>query len=1541
MRKKKQLLKQLFSMALTFALLLGFVPGAPVITARAEGTCPAGGVCVDGDSNDHTCNKCGRNMSELCTESDESDRTHGCIVCGRNIKKLCYAKDDNGEYLNDADNNHLCDVCCLAMPDLCTDGEDSNHTCDICGYGMCYDENGDGVCDGCSATRFDKEKTVITLEQEEFAWEGNAVEPEVTVSHDGTTLTKDTDYTVEYWWNDCVGMGRVIVYGIGSYSGEVFKDFTIIPGTYTPSPATYETICGINATTLTWDLWDSIPRPEEVGDYEYTLAKIMLNGEETDTATGSIDEHIYLTVTFPESKKVGDVFSFQVIVTTDNYEEYTFTFQVTVGEKKDRTLAWKTSMMSLFVEYGDGTVIDLSEYIEIDTSEGSDLSNVTYSVAVAPEDGLGNPSWVLNGSTLTPGDSGVISITATLPGDDTYNTMTSTSYVWIAPREPEGEIVFTPITEAGKTLADVSWTNNFKDKDGNPLEPGSVEVEQGIWYQYFFEWNNQNYSFIQESVYLYPEHIWSYTADGNVLTAECTTDGCDKTVTMALEMASYFTGDYEPGALQGVEVKRSDEADSLFPNVYAEFEVKNDAGEYESWNDMMLPEPVNAGSYRASITFGGVTAYLEYEVAPKPLTDATVTVDMASTEGTYTGSSQVMPEIIVKDSRQDEIFGDGNLIKNTDYTITYYRMVEGVKTETEDFTNAGVIYVEVTGIGNYTGSVEKTYIVNPAVITSPVFSGLNAKYAYTASAVEPSFTLLVTADGAAVAASEYTVTYSDNVGLGTATITVTDNEGGNYTVSGSVTFTIVEHTHDWAYTTSGNVLTATCKNTEMKCPGVTFTLTAPAENDSYYDGSTKEVTVTQSPENVYGGYVSVNYSQGGTSVGYPIDPGTYTASLTLGEGDAAATVSVTYTINKEEVPETYLPKANTTLTYSHGIACAVYSSHMLKYDLFSYSFSTSTDGTTWSAWTETIPTMVNVGTLYVKVKMTSAYYEDYESEAILVSMEPYDFNSNENELYIEISDVYYTGQELKPDFDMWRGESFLDDDLTENVKMELDCTITYANNMDVTTEDAMATMTITGNGINYTGTLTGKFDILQYDITEVATTDTASDNWKQAATITAPTGYTIGEEPDGYFDTTMIVTESSPEESGTVVTYYLQQDVTGYVSVAKTITVYVDAEAPSFKDVSFERITATTAEISWTVTDNSAITECKYVCMSATEGTDVDSVLEYGTEMVGEAGEYSLSLEMLEADTKYYVYVAVKDALGNATMVVMIFTTLEQSATPTPEPTPTSAPTVAPTATPTPEPTKKPSRPGGYHPSVWVTPEPTKAPKPTAIPVPTVVPTVVPMETPSYNPETSWFAKEWFEQAEKLYDVLLGTSAKEASLAASMEVGDTVDVNFYGVKNWKKDNFTYQWTTSDDSIATVDRVGKVTMLEEGVAIIRLELLEKATGKKLAVAPLLVGVPEAVYDVFLGTSAKDVSIIRELMLDETIDLNFYGVKNWKREDYEYVWTSSDEEVATVDNAGVVTAKKSGMTILSLKLTRKATGEVLAVAPVVLTVPEKKN
>ena len=76
----------------------------------------------------------------------------------------------------------------------------------------------------------------FTIGQSGYAYTGRAIEPMVTVtgkdadSGAEVTLTKDEDYTVSYEDNVDYGVGRVIVQGIGDYTGYHIEKFGILPG---------------------------------------------------------------------------------------------------------------------------------------------------------------------------------------------------------------------------------------------------------------------------------------------------------------------------------------------------------------------------------------------------------------------------------------------------------------------------------------------------------------------------------------------------------------------------------------------------------------------------------------------------------------------------------------------------------------------------------------------------------------------------------------------------------------------------------------------------------------------------------------------------------------------------------------------------------------------------------------------------------------------------------------------------------------------------------------------------------------------------------------------------------------------------------------------------------------------------------------------------------------------------------------------------------------------------------------------------------------
>lgn len=87
--------------------------------------------------------------------------------------------------------------------------------------------------DGSGETGGDGEKEDQNLENaavsvtEKCIYDGSAKTPELTVSYEGTVLTKDVDYTVSYYDNIDAGAATAVITGIGRYTGSLTCTFSI------------------------------------------------------------------------------------------------------------------------------------------------------------------------------------------------------------------------------------------------------------------------------------------------------------------------------------------------------------------------------------------------------------------------------------------------------------------------------------------------------------------------------------------------------------------------------------------------------------------------------------------------------------------------------------------------------------------------------------------------------------------------------------------------------------------------------------------------------------------------------------------------------------------------------------------------------------------------------------------------------------------------------------------------------------------------------------------------------------------------------------------------------------------------------------------------------------------------------------------------------------------------------------------------------------------------------------------------------------------
>ena len=126
-------------------------------------------------------------------------------------------------------------------------------------------------------------------------------------------------------------------------------------------------------------------------------------------------------------------------------------------------------------------------------------------------------------------------------------------------------------------------------------------------------------------------------------------------------------------------------------------------------------------------------------------------------------------------------------------TTVKFGTTEGVYdlTASPTYTDAGTytVYYKVSQ-ANYTSVTgSKTVVIGVKAVSSPTITLSQTSFFYDGKAKEP--TVIVKDGETQIPVEEYTVSYSDNTAVGKATVTITDNEGGNYNVSGTATFDII------------------------------------------------------------------------------------------------------------------------------------------------------------------------------------------------------------------------------------------------------------------------------------------------------------------------------------------------------------------------------------------------------------------------------------------------------------------------------------------------------------------------------------------------------------------------------------------------------------------------------------------------------------------------------------------------------------------------------------------------------------------------------
>jgi len=297
----------------------------------------------------------------------------------------------------------------------------------------------------------------------------------------------------------------------------------------------------------------------------------------------------------------------------------------------------------------------------------------------------------------------------------------------------------------------------------------------------------QTYTFTMEradaeiSVTYKHRHIWDFSVvDGSTLKAVCQNQSgdCDveeKITEIILPEELVYGVDCEAGIdLEGLNAALGGEAEAEFVSAVYTGTLLNGGDTYGPTTEV----PTLPGDYVVTVTVSaGGQNYVfsrQYTLNQKVIDNLMI---QPIADCVYDGQVQ-SPDVVVK-------YGDIVLTLGTDYVVRYSENV-----------NAGVGTVAVYGIENYDGVCHGTFNILKKELTADMIEVI-ADLSYTGQAIEPAVVVkdaAILVDGQVYILEpghDYSVTYENNVAVGTATVIVTAWADGNYSGEVKATFDIV------------------------------------------------------------------------------------------------------------------------------------------------------------------------------------------------------------------------------------------------------------------------------------------------------------------------------------------------------------------------------------------------------------------------------------------------------------------------------------------------------------------------------------------------------------------------------------------------------------------------------------------------------------------------------------------------------------------------------------------------------------------------------
>ena len=325
----------------------------------------------------------------------------------------------------------------------------------------------------------------------------------------------------------------------------------------------------------------------------------------------------------------------------------------------------------------------------------------------------------------------------------------------------------------------------------------------------------------------------------------------------------------------------------------------------------------------------------------KNTTDNTVVISDVADQ-TYTGSL-IAPNVTVT-------CNDVELVKDTDYTVSY-----------SNNKNVGTATISITGIGDYTGTIKKNFnIVARGISDTTIGSIPNQTYTGNSISALP----VITYNGATLTkGTDYTLTYSNNVNVGTGTVTIKGQ--GNFKGTTSKTFSISARA--MSDTSVANVSSQT----------YTGNVISPLPTITYNNKTLKKDTD-----------YTLSYSNN-------INAGTATITIT-GKGNFTGTTSKTFSISARAMTDTSVANVSSQ-TYTGNVISPLptitYNNKTLKKDT-DYTLSYSNN--------------INAGTATITITGKGNFTGMTSTTFIITQKSAEKLNIS------EIANQIYTGKEIKP-----------------------------------------------------------------------------------------------------------------------------------------------------------------------------------------------------------------------------------------------------------------------------------------------------------------------------------------------------------------------------------------------------------------------------------------------------------------------------------------------------------------------------------------------